>query len=1563
MQLSTKTLAAVCVLLWGTLAAGAATTSIDGVSGSGTADDPFIIDDLDSWDAVAEYSNENDDDLTGQYVRMDDGFTLWISEVTPFNNFNGDFDGNGCSISNVGPNVSDFSTNNFGVGFITIGEDGYVHDLTISGDIDIDVNNSKYLGGIVGTLKGTLYNCTSDIDLAIYNTLSDVDCAWYLGGLAGIVDGGTIDSCTFSSGESESDEDVDISYFGGMAGYMISGTITNCSVTGEFAFSGDFIGGMVGWMKDGTVSDCTFTEPITTEACGNYIGGMVGYMQNGTVSGCTYNQSITATGDFVGGIVGYMLDGTVDSCYYTYDDDAIEISFYGQTAGGIVGYMKSGTVSNCKTKGDLTAQSYTAVNDAYAGVGGIVGHMVSGTISDCKISYSEDGITTYDYVGGIAGYVGNGTISGCTNNTPVTAIFYTDDDDVNYAGTCAGGIVGKMVKGTVSSSKSYGSAMADKYAGGIVGYFSNDDNDEGCAITSCTSYATVYKPTLTSGAYHGGVVGYVNCATVESCTSAFNVTANGYEYVGGIAGYATGGTIFTDCNNKAKVTAINYCGGIAGWLAADCQILSSQNNGQLTFYKEGSTLEAFGGIAGVVEENCIIDGCYNYEDLEVTGSIVGGIAGQMTSATLTNCENTVDVSASGRYVGGIVGKMLGSNTVSGCTNSGTIFYDASISDEPPEVSDDVYDMDYWNALLNGEDVDEDSDGFTTAARMGSAQIKDDDDDSETTEIYNIYVGGIAGYASLYDVISECTNDGESVYAAGQFVGGIAGFIAAGTVKDCTNNAAVECEYQFVGGIVGYLSGNNTLSGCYNYGNVTSVSGGYGSATDPNEAGTTLYSRIGGMVGASTYGDNISGCYNYGTITGASGAKRVGGIAGQIFGSSSATNSIADCCNYGAIVGSGPQVGGIAGIASTTNISGCSNGSTTVSGTTYTGTVTCSYSGKTYCGGIAGTLQTSSTATDCVNSAAVTASDGYTVGGIAGALIDSSSMSGCTNSAAITAGSTEYGYVGGIVGTANGESGEVTLTNCTNYSAGIATASAPYLGGIAGYLNIAQLSGCTNYATIAGSSTSNGGIIGEVSTDCDVSECYNYGAITGSTRTGGIAGRVLATSDLTSTINDCHNTGTVTTSNVCAGGIAGVLTYATISNCTNSYSNDNNSGAVTATSTSTSVDGARLGGIVGQMQNASTVSSCTNSADVTASGSTTTGGIVGAAHNADCTITECVNSGTVSNGVGYAGGIVGYFADGGNTVSLSYNVGEVSAPNYVGGILGYNSYSTDAISQCFNVGNITASTAYAGGLGGSIAGTVNNCYSGGTISATDYVGGLVGYLSGSTTSLAITTGYFFGEVSASGTAGDIIGYDNSNSSSCSINDVYFLAQNALDNPVTNEGATSVSYAELASLEISDWTCGDSYSYPRITGIDDNDYAKAYAAAVIPTGTDTYDNITNVFYLGLPDGVTWTWSSTVSDVEIVINGDLAYFESACEGEAVMTATSSDVTTVSVDTELMCYIASGIDSTMADSATGTLVAEQFYNLNGQQVAKPTTDSKNIYIVVRKYSDGTATVTKTAL
>ncbi len=99
-------------------------------------------------------------------------------------------------------------------------------------------------------------------------------------------------------------------------------------------------------------------------------------------------------------------------------------------------------------------------------------------------------------------------------------------------------------------------------------------------------------------------------------------------------------------------------------------------------------------------------------------------------------------------------------------------------------------------------------------------------------------------------------------------------------------------------------------------------------------------------------------------------------------------------------------------------------------------------------------------------------------------------------------------------------------------------------------------------------------------------------------------------------------------------------------------------------------------------------------------------------------------------------------------------GSVTGSNYVGGLMGYNYGGT--ISNSYNTGNVTSSGSYSyvGGLVGWNHGAITNSYSTGTVTGTNhyyYVGGLVGWISG-TISNSYSTGAVTGTNGVGGLAG-------------------------------------------------------------------------------------------------------------------------------------------------------------------------------------------------------------------
>ena len=252
----------------------------------------------------------------------------------------------------------------------------------------------------------------------------------------------------------------------------------------------------------------------------------------------------------------------------------------------------------------------------------------------------------------------------------------------------------------------------------------------------------------------------------------------------------------------------------------------------------------------------------------------------------------------------------------------------------------------------------------------------------------------------------------------------------------------------------------------------------------------------------------------------------------------------------------------------------------------------------------------------------------------------------------------------------------------------------YTGGICGY-NLGRLENCAVDLTQVSADNYCGGICGY--DGGVVARCSNNGSVKCDYYVGGICGSTSGR------IDSCTNKAAgLVTGQSCVGGIVG-SNNAVVNFCSN-------------LSTVTGRD--NTGGISGR-NSFSRVSSCTNNGAV--NGGDCSGGIAG--FN-DGIIVKCTNESTV-DATYAAGGIVGK----GGKVTGCTNKGVIkSSGNNAGGIIGVTKASSD-IRLSTNYGDIKAQ-AFAGGIcSDNVQGRIVSCISSGHMAASYYVGGIVGYNSG------------------------------------------------------------------------------------------------------------------------------------------------------------------------------------------------------------------------------------------
>ena len=269
-----------------------------------------------------------------------------------------------------------------------------------------------------------------------------------------------------------------------------------------------------------------------------------------------------------------------------------------------------------------------------------------------------------------------------------------------------------------------------------------------------------------------------------------------------------------------------------------------------------------------------------------------------------------------------------------------------------------------------------------------------------------------------------------------------------------------------------------------------------------------------------------------------------------------------------------------------------------------------------------------------------------VGGIVGSSASGAKIENCHFNGTMI-GSSEYGYVGGIVGRAM----KTTITSCTVH--GTVTSDVGelyrelqqgYVGGICGYNYGSTIQRSTNYAAVTGNGYGTGGVAG-FSQLASITDSRNEGTVNGLENVGGIVGKIAASGTM-GLHRSCVNSGDVT-GTLKVGGICGIAV-----------------------------------GTVKTESGLQTVLDCANTGTVTAQNHAA--GIAAYVH--DSAVEKSLNEGTIYS-TQYSGGIVGYGL--GCRISDSYNTGNVTAAaNYAGGIMAYDGDKEGQLTNCYNIGIIS-----------------------------------------------------------------------------------------------------------------------------------------------------------------------------------------------------------------------------------------------------------------------------------
>lgn len=172
----------------------------------------------------------------------------------------------------------------------------------------------------------------------------------------------------------------------------------------------------------------------------------------------------------------------------------------------------------------------------------------------------------------------------------------------------------------------------------------------------------------------------------------------------------------------------------------------------------------------------------------------------------------------------------------------------------------------------------------------------------------------------------------------------------------------------------------------------------------------------------------------------------------------------------------------------------------------------------------------------------------------------------------------------------------------------------------------------------------------------------------------------------------------------------------------------------------------VGSLVGNASTNSSITDCHATGVDVVAGDFNVGGLAGSIMT-NSTMLRCSSTGSVS-GVNQVGGLVGSPWDL-TSITESWSAGTVSGDYLVGGLIGFCTFAfgpnrDNTLNNCFSRADATSITGRAGGLYGGNQGAliISNCYSTGTATGGELVGGFIGAAGG----LAVTNSYWDTEAS-------------------------------------------------------------------------------------------------------------------------------------------------------------------------------------------------------------------------
>ncbi len=570
--------------------------------GEGTAESPYLIEDVDDLKKLAEKVNGGTT-YEKTYFKLTANIDLKNEEWTPI--------GTKVYVGEFGQPESRYFQGTFD------GDGHQIANLTITG-------RNEYVGLFGYVRNATIQNCNVAGEVSGYN---------FAGGIVGAVDGKTnnILNCSFQGNVTGN------MYVGGIVGQVQNQCeVSSCYAIGTVHGGNDKVGGIAGEGR-GAIKNCYVLADVS--ASGKFAGGITGDTYNLAIENCYYSGMVSASGS-AGGIVGNAWGGTIKNCV------SLAESVTGSNANRIVGENRATLTDNYAWDG-TTVNNATVSADNAAGLNGADLTYRNETLSpqfseifgsdNSAWKFTKDGLPILNDVGGTqfselpkcmtgVGFDGFGI--------KTNPYLIEDAEDLK--------LLAKKVNSGETYEGKYFKQTADIDLNNEtnwtpIGTVTNDGKD--ARPFKGTFDGDGYKITklkVTGNSDNAGLFGNVWGATIQNCNVTGEIEGN--NFVGGIVGSTGKNTKILNCSFQGDVKGNECVGGIAGWGVGkikNCYALAD-----VTAASAGA-----GGIAGKAY-GVTIENCY-YGGKVSSRTDAGGIAGETlgfsaSSTTIKNCVSLAE---------------------------------------------------------------------------------------------------------------------------------------------------------------------------------------------------------------------------------------------------------------------------------------------------------------------------------------------------------------------------------------------------------------------------------------------------------------------------------------------------------------------------------------------------------------------------------------------------------------------------------------------------------------------------------------------------------------------------------------------------------------------------------------------------------------------------------------------------------------------------------------------------------------------------------------------------------